>query len=160
MVDPVRETMAEIGRDEILSLVPHQGGMCLLDRVLDWDDDRIRLATGSHRRADNPLRRDGRLHALHLAEYGAQAMAVHGGLLARRDGARAKPGLLVALRGVELHCERIDDLAGELCIGAERLLRSEDSAQYRFEVYHEVYRADRLLAQGRAAVMFIQEATE
>ncbi len=67
----------------LLSLIPHQGAMCLLDRVVEWDKDRVLLATATHRAADNPLRLDGRLRAVHLCEYGAQAMAVHGGLSAQ-----------------------------------------------------------------------------
>jgi len=68
--------------------------MCLLDTVVGWDDERIHLETDSHRRADKPLRSDGVLRAVHLCEYGAQAMAVHGGLLAQRAGTVAAPGLL------------------------------------------------------------------
>ena len=83
-------------------LIPHAGGMCLLDEVVAWDDAAIHARTRSHARDDNPLRSDGQLRALHLAEYGAQAMAIHGGLLARAQGAVAAPGYLVSLRDVEL----------------------------------------------------------
>lgn len=138
-----------IGREDILSLVPHQGAMCLWDRVLDWDGESIRLSAGNHRDPAHPLRAGGRLHALHLCEYGAQAMAVHGGLLARAAGGEAEPGLLVALRGVELHAARIDDLPGELEGHAEVLARSAASQQYAFRITH----AGLLLAAGRAAVM-------
>ena len=130
-------------------LIPHQGGMCLNERVLDWGDERLALATTTHRSPDNPLRRGGRLHAIHLCEYGAQAMAVHAGLLAEARGARARPGMLVSLRGVTLAVQRIDDLPGELRIEAERVLAGDDSAQYAFRVTHD----GRLLAEGRAAVM-------
>ena len=130
-------------------LIPHRGTMCLLDTVVGWDDERIHLLTDSHRRADNPLRSDGVLRAVHLCEYGAQAMAVHGGLLAQRDGAVAAPGLLVSLRAVKLHVARIDDLAGELDVRAHKIAASESSWQYEFRVEH----AGRLLAEGRAAVM-------
>ena len=138
-----------IGRAEILSLVPHQGAMCLWDQVLEWDADRIRLRAANHHRPKHPLRAGGCLHAVHLCEYGAQAMAVHGGLLARRSGGAAEPGMLVALRGVELHASRIDDLAGELECRAEVLARSAASQQYAFRITHE----GTLLAEGRAAVM-------
>ena len=73
------------------TLIPHQGAMCLLDDVVAWDDQRIHARSDSHRRDDNPLRSDGRLRAVHLCEYGAQAMAVHGGLVARAAGGVASP---------------------------------------------------------------------
>ena len=60
--------------------------MCLLDGVLAWDEKTIHAISDGHARADNPLRGEHGLHTVHLAEYGAQAMAVHGALLARADG--------------------------------------------------------------------------
>lgn len=138
-----------IGRAEILSLVPHQGTMCLWDEVLAWDAQTIRLRAGSHRDPAHPLRAGGQLHAVHLCEYGAQAMAVHGGLLAHRSGGLTQPGMLVALRGIELQVARIDDLAEDLECHAGVLARSPASQQYAFSITC----AGALLAQGRAAVV-------
>ena len=100
----------------IAGLIPHAGSMCLLERVVEWTPERVMLATATHRSHDNPLRSDGRLRAVHLCEYGAQAMAVHGGLVARAAGETAQPGLLVSLRDVRLLVEYIDDLPGELVV--------------------------------------------
>jgi predicted hotdog family 3-hydroxylacyl-ACP dehydratase len=136
-------------RSEWSALIPHQGAMCLLDDVLEWDDQALHARSDSHRRADNPLRSDGRLRALHLCEYGAQAMAVHGGLVARAAGGTAEPGFLVSLREVELRVERIDDLGGPIDVHVQRLLGGEGSWQYAFRVEH----AGIALASGRAAVM-------
>lgn len=133
----------------IADLVPHQGAMCLWQRVLAADADSVRVATATHRDAGNPLRSDGRLRAIHLCEYGAQAMAVHGGLLARVAGTRVRKGFLVALRGVVLHVARIDDLPGELIGHATLLMQSVDSQQYAFHVEHDGV----LIAEGRAAVV-------
>lgn len=138
-----------IGREQILEMIPHQGAMCLWDRVLEWDADAIRLEAGNHRNADHPLCANGRLHAVHLCEYGAQAMAVHGGLLARESGGVAPPGMLVALRGVELHVSGLDGLTGELECHAQVLAQSPTTQQYGFRITH----AGQLLAEGRAAVM-------
>ena len=135
--------------NDVAGLIPHQGGMCLLERVLEFDDARVRCATATHRDPANPLRRAGQLAAVHLCEYGAQAMAVHGGLLARRAGAAARPGLLVSLRGVTFATDRVDDLAGELIVAAERLVESEASWQYSFTVSHDGV----VVCAGRAAVM-------
>jgi predicted hotdog family 3-hydroxylacyl-ACP dehydratase len=133
---------------EVASLVPHAGRMCLLERVLDWDESTVTLATATHRDPANPLRSDGRLRAIHLCEYGAQAMAVHGGLRAWARGGRARPGLLVSLRDVVLECDHVDDLAGELIVSARCVHESLSAWQYDFRVSH----GTRLLAQGRATV--------
>jgi len=138
-----------IDRASILAIIPHQGAMCLWDEVVAWDAQAIQLRTGTHRAADNPLRRDGRLHAVHLCEYGAQAMAVHGGLRARERGERAGQGMLVALRGVALHVARIDDLPGDLECEAQALVVGESGQQYAFRSHH----GGVLLAEGRAAVL-------
>jgi predicted hotdog family 3-hydroxylacyl-ACP dehydratase len=138
-----------IDRAGILAVIPHQGAMCLWDAVVDWDAQAIRLRTDTHRDPANPLRSAGRLRAVHLCEYGAQAMAVHGGLLARERGGRAAAGMLVALRGVELHVARIDDLPGPLECEAQALVVGDGGQQYAFRITH----AGTLLAEGRAAVM-------
>lgn len=136
-------------REDILSMVPHQGGMCLWDRVLRWDEASVQLQAGNHRDPDHPLRHGGQLGAIHLCEYGAQAMAVHGGLRARDHGGRAAPGVLVALRDVQLHVARLDDLPGMIEAHAQVLVEAETSQQYGFRLLHE----GQLLAEGRAAVM-------
>ncbi len=138
-----------IGRDDILALIPHQGAMCLWDEVVDWNETSVRLRAHNHRDPRHPLRSNGVLRAVHLCEYGAQAMAVHGGLRARDSGEAARPGMLVALRGVTLHVARIDDLPEALVCEAEALVQAQGSQQYAFRIFH----ADKLLADGRAAVM-------
>ena len=136
-------------RADIEALIPHKHAMCLWDEVIDWDGQRIRLRASNHRDPAHPLRSDGQLRALHLCEYGAQAMAVHGGLLARASGGVAKPGLLVALRDVRLHVARIDALPGALEGEADQLAAGDTSQQYAFRIVH----AGDLLAEGRATVM-------
>jgi predicted hotdog family 3-hydroxylacyl-ACP dehydratase len=138
-----------LDRAAILALVPHQGAMCLWDEVVAWDTQRIALRTRNHTDPMHPLRARDRLHALALCEYGAQAMAVHGGLLAARQGGRAALGVLVALREVELTVARIDDLDGALEGEAELVAASAASQQYAFRIHH----GGRLLASGRAAAM-------
>ncbi|MGA9342171.1 MAG: phosphotransferase [Rhodanobacteraceae bacterium] len=138
-----------IPKAEWVGLIPHRGAMCLLDEVIGWDPTRIHARSRSHRSADNPLRSDGILRAVHLCEYGAQAMAVHGGLVAREAGTSAAPGFLVALRAVDLCAARIDDKAGSLDVNAERLLAGTAGWQYAFRVLHQ----DTVLAHGRATVM-------
>ena len=134
---------------DIEALVPHKHAMCLWDEVLDWDAQRIHLRATNHRDPDHPLRSDGQLRALHLCEYGAQAMAVHGGLLAREAGGIARAGMLVALRDVRLHVSRIDDLPGALEGTAELLAAGDASQQYAFRIRH----GDGVIAEGRATVI-------
>jgi len=131
------------------SLIPHQGAMCLLDEIVAWDENAIHARSRSHQRMDNPLRSDDRLRAVHLCEYGAQAMAVHGGLLARAAGGSAAPGFLVSLRAVELAIARIDDLRDALDVHAEKIIGSATSWQYQFRIEH----AGSVIAEGRAAVL-------
>ncbi|MEO7066102.1 MAG: phosphotransferase [Rhodanobacter sp.] len=131
-------------------LIPHAGSMCLLDAVLTWDTQTIHAVSAGHARSDNPLRGARGLHAVHLSEYGAQAMAVHGALLARSHGVETmRPGMLVSLRDVQLFEEYVDHLDGQLDVYAECLYAGDGGAQYTFRVEHH----GRVLARGRAAVI-------
>ena len=141
--------MTPVDRATIESLIPHAGLMSLWDTVDDWTDTTIVLSTSRHRDADHPLRSGDRLRAVHLCEYGAQSMAVHGGLRAAQRGTTAPPGLLVALRAVELNVDRIDTLPNALHCEATVLVEGDTGWQYAFRIHHD----DVLLAQGRAAVM-------
>jgi len=141
-------------RQELESLIPHAGGMCLLDGVTAWDDSSITCVTQSHALDNNPLRTAAGLHSLHLAEYGAQAMAVHGGLLARAEGRKAAPGFLTMLRAVKLHRQRVDDLAGELTVQAQQMMAADSGWTYNFVVSHQ----GQALAEGRVMVMMQPEA--
>ena len=143
-----------VDRAGIESLVPHAGAMCLWDEVVAWDAQRIVLRSQGHRHPAHPLRSHDRLRAVHLCEYGAQAMAVHGGLLARAAGGTAMPGYLVSLRDVDLRVARVDDLDGLLDVHAQRLLGGDGSWQYAFRVEH----AGTTLASGRAAVIVAPRA--
>jgi len=138
-----------LSRAAIEALIPHKHAMCLWDEVLEWDAQRIVLRTCGHRDPAHPLRSGDQLRALHLCEYGAQAMAVHGGLLAQVPGAVPRPGMLVALRDVELRVGRIDGFPAALECEARQLAASEASQLYAFRISHQ----GQLLAQGRATVM-------
>ncbi len=138
-----------IERAQIEALIPHRGRMCLLDAVEQWDEKGIRCRSDTHRDSGNPLRRDGKLSALHLIEYGAQAMAVHGGLLERARGGAARPGLLVAVRDVKLEIAHLDNLSAPLIVSAQRLVANAGGWLYSFEVEAD----GRKLASGRVGVI-------
>jgi predicted hotdog family 3-hydroxylacyl-ACP dehydratase len=138
-----------INKAEIRTLIPHSGTMCLLDSVTEWNDRSIICISNTHRDPENPLRRDGRLSAVHAFEYGAQAAAVHGGLRARSLGVAAPPGFLAALRDARLHVMRLDDVASSLRIYAHRLFGETANTVYECRVSA----ADVLLAEGRITIM-------
>ncbi len=138
--------------NDIAELLPHAGTALMIERVLRWDADEIQVATTRHRAADNPLRRDGRLAAVHLAEFAAQAMAIHGGLRARAAGGQLQPALLVSVRDLTLARDYLDDLGGELEITARTLLANSGNWQYEFTARH----AGEIIASGRVAAVAIR----
>ncbi|MDO9202010.1 MAG: hotdog family protein [Hydrogenophaga sp.] len=132
----------------IAARIPHQGSMCLLDGVVEWSADHIVCRALSHTDPAHPLRAAGRLGAANGIEYAAQAMAVHGALVA---GASAAPrqGYLTSVRSVSLHAERLDHLPGPLSVRAERLSGDVNNVLYRFTLHH----GEHCLLDGRAAVV-------
>jgi len=140
---------AQIKKAQIRTLIPHSDLMCLLDEVAHWDDRSIVCVTNTHRDPANPLRRAGRLSALHAFEYGAQAAAVHGGLRARSLGTTAAPGYLAALRNARLHATRLDDIDAALQVHARRLFGDNVNCIYECRVSAR----DRLLAEGRVTIL-------
>jgi predicted hotdog family 3-hydroxylacyl-ACP dehydratase len=119
--------------------------MVLLDRVESWTEDEITCLTGSHRWADNPLRRDAGLSVLCGVEYGAQAMAIHGALV---SGVGGGPGVLASLRKVRCHVERLDDIPGDLTVVARLMIAQRGGFIYGFSLRAE----ERPLLDGQAAV--------
>lgn len=141
---------AMLDRADFIDLIPHAGDMCLLDGVLAWDAASIHAVSTRHGLETHPLRGERGLHAVHLAEYGAQAMAVHGALLAKAQGqTEPKPGMLVSLRGVRLAVDHIDTLTGALDVHAICLIADGAGAQYTFRIAHDGVE----IASGRAAVI-------
>src|SRR4051812_33233617 len=107
----------QLDRAWIMSRIPHQGSMCLLDHVEAWDEQRVLCVAFSHRDADNPLRAHARLAAACGIEYAAQAMAVHGALIAQQEH-RPRAGFLASVRGVTLHVPCLDDISEDLMVEA------------------------------------------
>jgi predicted hotdog family 3-hydroxylacyl-ACP dehydratase len=139
----------QINKAEIRRLIPHSGLMCLLDEVTQWDDRSIVCVTNTHRDPANPLRRLGRLSAVHAFEYGAQAAAVHGGLRARSAGTTAAPGYLAALRDGRLHVTRLDHIHLPLRICATRLFGDRANSVYECLISA----ANVLVAEGRIIIV-------
>jgi len=128
--------------------------MCLLDAVLQWDAAHIVCRASSHTRADNPLRADGSLGMANGIEYAAQAMAVHGALLAGSDSAPAA-GFLASVRDVKWQAPRLDTQAAELQIHAQRLSGDGNTILYSFHLEA----GGSTLLSGRASVMLDADAS-
>jgi len=141
---------APLDRAWIESHIPHRGRMCLLDEVLSWDTVRIRCRATSHRLSDNPLRAHGRLGAACGVEYAAQAMAVHGAIMAHVAGTPPRAGLLTSVRNLVLRVSRLDDLDTDLIASAERLAGDEGSTLYEFTVSG----GGQELLSGRVSIVF------
>jgi predicted hotdog family 3-hydroxylacyl-ACP dehydratase len=142
--------------------IPHRGRMCLLDEVLSWDATRIRCRSATHRAADNPLRSHGRLGAACGIEYAAQAMAVHGALVAAsaplertvsssvRGSIGPAVGYLASVRNVTLCVSRLDDLESDLIAAAERITGDGRTVLYEFSVWNKGHS----VLSGRASIVF------
>ena len=128
--------------------IPHRHRMCLLDGVVHGTRHVSSAARPVIAIADNPLRAHGRLGAACGIEYAAQAMAVHGALLAAEasaaaDGLSGQPARRDAPR-VEARRRR----GGSRSRGAAALRRRQHVI-YRFAVRA----GQRELLSGRAAVV-------
>jgi predicted hotdog family 3-hydroxylacyl-ACP dehydratase len=124
---------------QIERLLPHQGAMFLIDRVLSFDRDAIECSASSHRRPDNPLRHHDRLAAHVGAEYAAQAAGIHGGLLIqqRQPGAPPQMGYLAVISNLHWSIERLDHLQGDLLIHAYCTAITAIGSAYRIRIDHQ-----------------------
>ncbi len=149
-LEAVFQAAAGQGHDWIAARVPHQGRMCLLDTV-----ERVGAAEAvciaiSHIDADNPMRDGGRLGAACGIEYAAQAMALHGALIAQARGVPPpKMGFLVSVRSVNLHVQRLDDAGERLTVQVTNEADNGDHSVYSFALSAD----GRPLLDGRAIVM-------
>lgn len=137
----------KLDRAFIAARIPHASSMCLLDGVEEWAEDFIACRADSHREPDNPLSAAGRLGVANGIEYCAQAMAIHGALLAGADTA-PRAGYLTSVREVVFHAERLDDIEEDLLVRANLLSGDGNAMLYEFSVSGNA----RLLISGRASV--------
>ncbi len=135
---------ALLDRLGIAALIPHQPPMCLLAALLAWDERRITCRAVPADAPDHPLRQHGRVSALAAVEYGLQAAALHGALVAN---APEPPGFLAALDDVEF---TVHHLAGAITVSAERLLDDPRGVIYGFSLADE---SGTPLLSGRAVIV-------
>jgi predicted hotdog family 3-hydroxylacyl-ACP dehydratase len=139
----------QINKAWIAAHIPHQGTMCLLDYVVSWDAQHIICSASSHTSSDNPLRYREQLSTACGIEYAAQAMAVHGALMAPAKHLKPTAGFLVSIRGATIHRARLDDIRHPLTVKALCIHSSDDNILYEFTLHAETL----LLLDGRAAVI-------
>lgn len=144
---------------QIEALIPHKGGMCLWDSVLAFDEQQIHCRTTRHLMPDHPLKEDGQMSRLHLIEYGAQLVAVHGGLLSLQNTSAADPqiGYLASVRQVQfdefaMNALHTPYLSGE----AEQLMADDSGKLYQFRIYDDQQQS---LCSGRAMIIHPQTET-
>ncbi|MCT6855182.1 MULTISPECIES: phosphotransferase [Bombella] len=91
-------------RDDILTLIPHQGVSCLLDRATHWDATQLTAQILCHNDPANPYRIADHLPPITGVEIAMQAAALHGALTAHE----ARQGWLTSVRDIHIHCDRLD----------------------------------------------------
>ena len=107
----------------VRSLLPHDGAMVLLDRVLSADDDNL---CAEVRIGAATLFYDGAAVGAWVGvEYMAQAIAAHAGYLARRRGDPVKVGFLLGARRYEAQCPGFT-LGSVLHVHVHRALQGEN----------------------------------
>ena len=141
-----------LDRVAIAARLPHTGLMCLLDRVLHWDERSIHCSALSHRDPDNPLRHGGGLPTLVAIEYAAQAAAVHGFLL--HAVRKPRSGVLAALKNVTVARPWLHDLTEEIMVEATLLHSDPAGGIFTFAV---LTGEERLLS-GQFTLMYTDEA--
>lgn len=120
-------------KSDIEALIPHAGGMCLLEQVVSYTDAEVICRTQSHLEVNNPLKADGKLSKMHLIEYGAQAIAVHGGLMELSSTLGVpKLGYIASVKGVEWGV--FDPLTEFLEVTATIIMVDETCKRYAFYI--------------------------
>jgi predicted hotdog family 3-hydroxylacyl-ACP dehydratase len=126
--------------------------MCLIDTVQHWDDETIVCTSNTHQNQGNPLRNTQSLPISALIEYGAQAMAIHGALLEKKQGEAMQAGYLAALRNVEFFYQGdVALITSALVVTANRKMASQGNMIYDFLIKAN----DKDLISGRATVVAI-----
>lgn len=143
---------AVIERAEILRLLPQQGTMCLLDRIIEWDAQLLRARGSDPGAPAHPLRSHARLGSAVALEYAAQAAAAHGALLGAlavtHRGPTRGTALLVGGRRLMLQGLRLDVCSEALAIEVRRVHAEGAAALYEFELS-----AGTALARGRLSLL-------
>ncbi len=133
---------------DISEIVPHSGPMLLLHRVVAHQEKRTVCEV---RPQDSSLfaEADGGVPAWVGLEYMAQAVAAHGGMLAREVGAGPRQGMLLGTRRMRMAVDRFR--AGQtLHVAAHRVHASDQMLSFECEI--EDAESGERLAEARLSV--------
>ena len=128
----------ELAQIKVETLIPHSGGMCLLEKIMECSPEKIICQTQTHLDESNPLKIEGSLSKMHLIEYGAQAVAVHGGLIERLSLSKLEPrlGYIALLKSIKWGT--IDPASPFLEVKAHFITANDMSKLYEFYVMDAV----------------------
>lgn len=120
-----------LSKKEIEALIPHAGNMCLLDQVLSFSDSEIVCQTQTHLASDNPLKGSKGLSKIHLIEYGAQTVAIHGGLI---EGSEKQPriGYIAMVKSVKWG--EFNPATEFLTVNSQLEMADESTKLYAFKI--------------------------
>lgn len=128
---------SQIAHQDIPALLPHKGGMVLIDTIKSWSDEQIVCTAKSHKNPDNPLRSLDRLSSMAGIEYAAQAMAAHARLRISEQGQKGEPqrGFVAVASKVNCFVPRMDNLIDDLTIKVDLLDSTGDGSLYFFAIH-------------------------
>ena len=106
----------------VAELLPHDGQMVLLDRVIEYDQESL-VAEVAVR--DDGLFGDGKIVPAWLAiEYMAQTVAAHGGMMCYLEGKPINLGFLLGTRRYNCNVSTLN-VGTKLTIKVERLIQDQ-----------------------------------
>lgn len=116
--------------------------MSLIDRVLSWDDNELQCESRRHFNRENPLAEQGHLGTACLLEYGAQAAAIHAGLVWRESGSttaisKEKPAYVAVVKDMVLACAEVPSATQTIICHIQRELVTEQGAIYHMRLANE-----------------------
>ncbi len=119
-------------KSDIAALIPHGDAMCVVDRVLNWDDKTLVAETEAHLQPEHPLYETHGSSVL-LVEYAAQAAAVHAALNHAGLGAQ-RPAYLGAMKNIKMHVPKLSEDLGVLTMNVTCVLSDNNGAIYELNV--------------------------
>lgn len=132
--------------DAIEARIPHSDDMCLWEAVTKCNAHSIHCQTRRHLDPAHPLKQQGRLSKLHLIEFGAQCIAIHGGL--QSNDKTPRPGYLASVKNVTFG--DFDPETPQLFGQATQLMADDASKLYQFELHDQ---NGQTVCSGRALVI-------